>query len=529
MPEHPFGPLSLLPPLVAILLAAITRRVVVSLLAGVLLGALIQQAGDPAAAFHLAVNGLLLPALRDKPHLQVFGFTLLMGAMVGVVHRSGGMHGLVDALIRFARGRRGGQTTTWLLGLIIFFDDYANSLLLGTTLRGLSDRLHISRQKLAYLVDSTAAPVAGLALVSTWIATEVDFIASGFQQAGANATVDAFALFVATIPYRFYPLGALLLVGLVAITGRDFGPMLSAERRALAEQPDTATAAATIRNKLPEPEADTPRRWTAAVVPILLVVVVTTGMIVWTGLQASAGSESLAPSWMDVVGHGDSYLALLAGSVVGLAVACAMSLWQRTAGPRQVVQAAGRGAQLMFPALIILWLAWALSSVTGQDHLGTGGYLAGLIQQRIAAAWMPTVVFLIASVVAFATGTSWGTMGILMPLVIGVMCNLLAASGPIDAGDPILLATVGSVLAGAIFGDHCSPISDTTVLSSQASGCDHLAHVWTQLPYALTAAAVAVACGTLPVGWGVPVWPLLPLGAAALVAAVWLFGRRPES
>ncbi len=183
----------------------------------------------------------------------------------------------------------------------------------------------------------------------------------------------------------------------------------------------------------------------------------------------------------------------------------------------------------MLPALLILWMAWTLSDLTGDANLQAGTYLAGLVDESIAIEWMPTLVFVLAAVVSFSTGTSWGTMGIVMPLAIAVVLEMLSAGEVAPASnDPLLLATIGSVLAGAIFGDHCSPVSDTTILSSQASGCNHMAHVWTQMPYALSVAAVSILCGTLPVGYGVSPWLLLPIGVMALMVWLRLVGRRVE-
>jgi Na+/H+ antiporter NhaC len=229
MPDHPYGLLSLLPPLAAITLAIVSRRVVISLLVGVFVGALVLQDWNLPAAIVATCKDHLWPSLANADHLRVFTFTLLMGAMVGVIHASGGMHGVVNALSPLARNRRSGQLTTWALGLIVFFDDYSNTLLLGGTMQPLADRLKISRAKLAYLVDSTAAPVAGLALISTWIAVEVGYIDDGFAKLPVGAVqVDGFGVFIASIPYRFYVLWALALVAIIGATGRDFGPMLAA-------------------------------------------------------------------------------------------------------------------------------------------------------------------------------------------------------------------------------------------------------------------------------------------------------------
>jgi Na+/H+ antiporter NhaC len=529
MEAHAFGAWSLLPPALAIVLSILTRQVIFALAAGVYAGALLLAGGNPIRAGADAVTMHLWPSLASWDHQQVIVFTLLMGAMVGIVHRSGGMHGIVDKLAPLARSRRGGQLVTWLLGLVIFFDDYTNTLLLGTTMRPLADRLRISREKLAYLVDSTAAPVAGLAIVSTWVAVEIGFVQDGLDKlAGEDAAADAFMVFVGTIPYRFYVLWALLFVPLVAWLGRDFGPMWAAESRAAAEPPrPTAREPNVSRKTSGAAEAITPRHWLLAIGPIVAALAVIVGYILYSGIRQTQSDSDTAPSLINIVGRGDSYSALVYGSLVGLLAAAVFAWCARALTLRTILRAAFRGARLMVPALAILWLAWSLSRVCERDFLATGDYLAGLLQQRVAATWLPTLVFLIASAVAFATGTSWGTMSILIPLVVPVTHQILSAeTAGASVEHPIFLASVGSVLAGSIFGDHCSPISDTTVLSSLASGCHHLAHVWTQLPYALVVALVSVLAGTLPVAWGVSVWWLLAIGPCLLVILLRCCGRR---
>jgi len=525
--EHSFGWLSLVPPVVAIAMAMVTGRVVASLLFGVLAGALILARGNVLAALGATSETFLWPSLADSEHLRVFVFTSLMGAMVGVMHASGGMHGLVERLIVWARDRRRGQLTCLMLGLIIFFDDYANTLLLGGTLRPLTDRLNISREKLAYLVDSTAAPVAGLAVVSTWVAGEVGYIASGLAQLDPPLDSSAFEIFVATIPYRFYVLWALVLVGLVAWMQRDFGPMLAAERRAVAGKP-RGDHAGELPGEWPEPEPSVPRRWELAVVPVVVCVATVAWLMWWTGNRALPVGEPR--EMLAVLGACDSYLALVYGSLAGLVSAALLASGRHAISNWQIQRAAGLGAQAMLPALAILWIAWSLADVTGEDHLRTGEYLATLVQGRVTPAWMPTAVFVLSAATAFSTGTSWGTMGILLPLVIPVTGRVLSAAGlAVDAHSPILLASVGGVLAGSIFGDHCSPISDTTVLSSRASGCDHIAHVRTQMPYALLVALLSIVCGTLPAGFGVSPWISLIFGTLVLAAAVRVMGKPVSS
>ncbi|MCA9100323.1 MAG: hypothetical protein KDA63_04175 [Planctomycetales bacterium] len=562
MSDHPYGILSLLPSLVAIVLAVATRRVIVSLLAGIYTGALITSGWRPLAAVGDTLELHVWHTLVQQDRLRVFAFTLLMGAMVGVINRGGGMHGLVAAVSPWARSPRRGQLVTWLLGMFVFFDDYANTMLLGSTLRPLCDRLKISREKLAYIVDSTAAPVSGLALVSTWVAVEISYIGDGLAQT-EHAALGAFDLFVRSIPYRFYLVWAIMLVPLLALLRRDFGPMLVAERAARSgkppeDDPSWRSHYATVSDDT-APDESTPARWANAVVPI----VVTVAVIVWllyrsglANLPADTPADHSLARWGDIFGAADSGYALLWGSLAGLVTAALLLRLQRLLTSAEIAAAARRGAGHLTAALVILALASTLSTLTGDaaidgqpqsntlgyEHsdyrLYTGDYLAGLLSEQFSSGgtdagdgvlWLlPTVIFLLASVVSFSTGTSWGTMGLLLPMAVPLTLGALAAQGDVTASNPLLLGAIGGVLAGAIFGDHCSPISDTTVLSSQASGCDHVAHVRTQLPYALTVAAISVLFGTLPVGLGLPLWPCWLVGTLALLAIVRWFGKETD-
>lgn len=532
MEPHPFGWLSLVPPLVAIFLAILTRKTLISLLIGIGVGALLLASGDPVQAGKLTVAEFLWPKLTDGDKIRVYSFTLLTGAMIGLISASGGMRGLVNLVIPYARTRVRGQLTGWLMGLGIFFDDYANMLLLGGTLREVTDRLKISREKLAYIVDSTAAPVAGLALVSTWVATEIAYVQAGLDDVSLANKPDAFRLFVESIPYRFYSLWALLLVPMVALLRRDFGPMLAAEVRAIRGE-HGSTAGKGIE---PVPVTSS---WLNAAIPVVTMLGVILAMLWLTGSRAVAAA-GLSPTLMQVVGAADSYQALVYGSSAGLLAACLLIGPQRILSGRQFARAISAGAGSMVPALLILWLSAALAEQTGEYQLaadgsldvyrlGTALYLKGLLATSLPIELLPTVIFLIAAAVSFSTGTSWGTMGILVPLSVSLTIGLLTVDGAaLDASSPLLLSVVGSVLAGAIFGDHCSPISDTTILSSQSCGCEHTAHVRTQLPYALLGAVLSVLLGTLPVAYGVPVWICHAGGAAALIATLYLLGKDPQ-
>ena len=547
--DFPLGWLCLLPPLLTIVLAIVTQRVVVSLLVGIAAAVLILLPAPEVQQVNFSWLGYALDsltqfaytlaeehlwrALQDEDHLRVFAFTTLLGMQVALIHLAGGMHGIVAWAMPLARSRRGGQVLTWFLGLLIFIDDYANSLLLGSTMRPLTDRLRISREKLAYLVDSTAAPVSGLALVSTWVATEISAMQVGYSDAGIAIGNETFGIFVQTIPLRFYILYTLLFVLLCGWLNRDFGPMLTAEQAAQIDLPPELPAGLPASSDAHAALPSVPPRALNALLPIGVTVGVVVWLLVVTGRQALPEGQAVEAGlqgWGKVIGQGNSYVSLLYGALAGLVTCLLLIAGQRLADARQVQAALWRGFQHVLPAMVILWLAWTLSHLTGSDHMRTSEWVAAqLTQWDLAAGWLPTIVFILASAIAFATGTSWGTMAILMPIIIPLAYELLRQQlGTTPAVDHhVLIATIGSVLAGAIFGDHCSPISDTTILSSRSSSCDHIAHVRTQMPYALTVGAVSIVCGTLPAGFGVPSGWLLACGAVSLVGILLLVGRSP--
>ncbi len=489
--------LSLTPVIVAIGLALATRQVVPSLLAGTVSAALIIEGGDPWQALVHTVDPLILDAIADRDHVKVTLFSLLIAGMVALLSRLGATTALVDAVAGRARTRRGGMVTVWLSGMVVFFDDYANCLVVGTATRPLTDRLRISREKLAYLVDSTAAPMATLALVSTWIGYEVGLIDDALQAAGQDE--NAYAFFMAGLPYRFYPWLALIFAGAIAFTGRDFGPMHAAETRA-ARGPAPTTA---------ERERHPALAW-LAILPVATLVGVT-GASLW--LQGSADAAPDA-ALFEIIGGADGYDAMLHGSIAALTLALGLGAITRAAPVTDLFKALMDGMRELFEPLTVLFLAWALASGIGE--LNAADYLVGLLGGAIPGAALPTVVFLLSAAVAFATGTSFGTMGVLLPLVI----PLAFSTAP-----EMALAASSAVLAGATWGDHCSPISDTTVLSSTGAGCEHTAHVVTQLPYALAAGGLSIALCSIPAGLGLSPWLCLLLGAAGCVAVVRFVGR----
>lgn len=514
------GWVTILPPLIAIVFAVITKRVIPALFVGIWFGAW--------AAADLNLQGLwsglldsfqvyVLGAVAHEDHAAVMLFSFMIGGMVGIVSRNGGMQGIVNHMVRWARTSRHGQTATGLLGLVVFFDDYANTLVVGNAMRPVTDRLRISREKLAYIVDSTAAPVTAIALVTTWIGYEVGLIGDAVEKID-TLNMSAYGIFLNSIAYSFYPLLALLFVFAVTIMHRDFGPMYKAEVRARttgevlgpgAEVDEAATGVEMA------PNPDRPHRSINAIAPVLTLII---GVLV--GLYVTGEGDNLR----DIIGTADSYKALMWASLLSVVVAAGLSLSQRVLDLEETVAAWYSGVKSMMYAMIVLVLAWSLGAIT--EVLGTADYLVLVLGDWLPAGIVPAIVFVLAAATAFATGTSWGTMGILVPLVIPLSWSVMQANGMTDAGDfHILYSSVASVLAGAVWGDHCSPISDTTILSSMASGCDHIEHVRTQLPYAGLVGAVAILIGTVPTGFGFPWWLSLIVGAGFLMVALRVIGK----
>ncbi len=520
---------SLVPPVLAIFLALMFQRLLLALLAAVYAGAVILAGFDPIAGGVETVHTYLVGNLLDEFNLYIFGFTFSLVGMVSVATRAGGTHGLVEAIRRLARTARSTRVATALMGLAVFFDDYANTVVVGTTMRPLTDKMRISREKLAYLVDSTAAPIAGIALVSTWIGFEVEQFQklSDFLDLGSNG----YALFFQVLPFRFYCMFTVGFVFLSALLARDFGPMLRAERRASATgqalRPGSRPlTSATFQEQGPVEGA--PLRWYNAILPVALVLFGVLGGMAWVGsgapvMEGHGFSVLSLESWrLAFIGVGEIENAgpkiLFAAAMAGSLLAGVLAVGQGILTVRESVIAWLTGAQAMLLANGVLLLAWAIRSVS--TDLGTPFFLAALLDGLVSPMVIPLLVFVLAAAVAFATGTSWGTMGILLPTV-----------GPMAAslGQPhLLLLSMGAVLDGAIFGDHCSPISDTTVLSSIASGCDHVDHVRTQIPYAVTTMLVAGLAGYLPVAAGAPDWLPYVLGPGVILVVLLGFGRNPD-
>lgn len=512
---------SILPPAIAIGLALWLRAVIPAIFFAIWVGMIIEYGFDPASVFNALIDTFkerIFHVMLDRDHVAVLLFTGMIGGMVGVISRNGGMHGVVNIVVRWANTVRRGQLSVWALGLAIFFDDYTNTLVVGNTVRPVTDRLKISREKLAYLVDSTAAPVACIAVMTSWVGYELGLISKAIEGL-QGFEMQAINVFLNSILYSFYPLLAIFFVFLVGWTGRDFGPMLTAEQRSRStgqvSPPASSVAAAAEEGINTVIGDDVPRRAVNAVLPILTLLF---GCFV--GLYLSGVGDSLR----ERLGSADVYQALLWGSFLGAAVAGGLTWAQRIMSLDEIVGAWTAGVKVMVAPLIILVLAWALSDTTAQ--LGTADFLVAFAGDSLKPELIPAGTFLLAAVAAFATGSSWGVMAILLPLVIPVTWVTMLNTGPITPDSmSLIFATVASVLCGAVWGDHCSPISDTTILSSLASDCDHIEHVRTQMPYALLVGSAAVLLCLLPVGYGLPWWGGLLLSVIFLIGFLRIFGR----
>ncbi|HSO24154.1 MAG TPA: Na+/H+ antiporter NhaC family protein [Chondromyces sp.] len=509
---------SLLPPAAAIVLALAFHDVLIALVAGVWIGTTMVAGGEPAAGLLRLVDTNVREALIDSDHMSIIVFSMLLGGMVAIISKSGGTLGVVRALEPLATTPRRAQLVTWVMGVLIFFDDYSNTLIVGNTMRPVTDRHLISREKLAFLVDATAAPVACVALVSTWIGYQVSLVGDALVKAGSD--LNPFSVFLSSIPFAFYPIFALATTLAVAVMNRDWGPMLRAERRARAGEIMAASAQplADFDSGELDPEEGTPCRWWNAVVPIVLVVGSTLVGLYHTGRQSLLESGETSRSLTLVIGASDPFTVLLWASLIGVVAAIVLAVVQGILGLRESLAAMVTGFKSMFMAFVVLTLAWSLGQVCAD--LQTAAYLKSAVGPSVPTALLPVAIFLVAAAVSFATGTSWGTMAILTPLAVPLVLD--SAPGDLD----VLAATVAAILGGAVFGDHCSPISDTTILSSMASGCDHVDHVRTQLPYALFAASVAVVVGVLAHAvTHLNSITLIPAGFVVIVVALRFFGR----
>jgi Na+/H+ antiporter NhaC len=476
------------PSVVALLLAILWRKIILALAIGVAAGTLLA-ADNPLPQYF--VKEVLAPVMTSSWNLTVITFTLLCGGFAGLIQLSGGLESLARRLAGKSGDVRRFEYSAFSLGLVCFFDGLANSLIVGRTLRPMADRLGVSREKLAYIADSTSAPVACLAVATTWVATQLGLIRDGLE--AAALTTSSHDVLIHSIPANFYCWTALLLVPLSI--GFRWNP--GAMKKTLPVRVD---------DSLPDHPSRAPWR---SLMPITIFV----GTLMWGLFIDGMFRAPMDTTWYTAFSHANAATVLLIAVMISI-IASVRFLHREERS--QALPAFWNGARNMIYPLLILVVAWMLGALL--RNLRTAEFLAGLMGDQLSPGWFPLLVFLLACAIAYTTGTSWGTMALTLPLVIP-----LAASLEVDT--PLIATSVAAALSGAVFGDHTSPFSDTTIVSAAAAGCDPWDHVRSQWPYAMTAAGISALCGFLPIAWGAPVWLCLSLCLACLFVLVRWFSR----
>lgn len=488
------GFLSFIPPILAICLALWTKDVLVSISLGIVSGVLIVAGGDPLTAF-IKLTDLMADKAGDSWNIRILLFCGLLGGLVGLLSRAGSARAFGQWAARSIKGRRSSQLFTWLCGLLIFIDDYFNSLAVGSVMRPISDARGVSRAKLAYILDSTAAPVCIIAPVSSWVVTVISQIraSTGFSELG----VGEMSFFVMLIPYNVYALLSLLMVFMVAATGRDYGPMAISEQRASQGYAFDQGRYGPAPGQMDPGDQSTHAAWYDMAIPMLILLgACIIAFPLSTYLSLKPGTSM---TLIDGFRNADASKALLYGIVFTLGVTWIYFMVRRVLNLRDASEAFLEGIKSMIPALVILILAWTIGHVISKPMSEGGLGLPLVIDAMLKGGglpfWvLPLCVFFLSGGIAFATGTSWGTFGIMIPIVLPTAISLATSMDYI--GEEVLqcaLLSVGAVLSGAVFGDHTSPISDTTILSSAGAGCPHLEHVTTQIPYAFFVALCSAA------------------------------------
>lgn len=535
-----FGFWTLIPPVVAIVLAFITKDVVLSLFIGVFSGTFLINVIDSSIPMTF-VKGFtdivkrVVGSLADSWNAGIVLQVLCIGGVVALITKMGGTKAVALWLSKKAKTGVSAQISTWVMGLFVFFDDYANSLIVGPIMRPITDKFKVSREKLAFIIDATAAPIAGLAVISTWVGLEISLIKQGYELIGIT-NVNAFSIFVETMPYRFYNLFMLFFIVCTAFMGREFAGMLKAERRARAGELHPRRGGAMIEDiedKTLEPKENIKLQSSNAVIPLLVLILGAFVSFYFSGLGALEGealeSAKAHPltfhTFQATFGAADASVALFQSALLATVVAIFMAVYRKILTVREAIETWGKGWKTMITTIIILLLAWSLSSVI--KELGTSRYLVDLLSQSTPKIVLPAAIFMLGSFISFSTGTSYGTMGILMPLAIPLASAVGMHSGlEGDALHAYMIVNISAVLTGAIFGDHCSPISDTTILSSMGAGCNHIDHVQTQMPYALAVCAISIFAGYFPIALGLSIWIVLPLGLLVTALVVRFVGQR---
>lgn len=504
---------SLFPPVIAIGLALITKEVYSSLFVGILSGGIIYAAASGTGfegTFKAVVQDGLITNLSNAYNVGILVFLVVLGIIVVLMNKAGGSRAYGEWAAAHIRGRRGAALSTFFLGVLIFVDDYFNCLTVGSVMRPITDKHNISRSKLAYLIDSTAAPICIIAPISSWAAAV----------SGTVEGVNGISLFINTIPYNLYAFLTILMVIFISVSDTDYGPMKTHEDNA--KNGDIFTTKNNTYEQDAQPVTERGRVIDLILPVAVLIVFCVVGMIYTGGFFSGT-------DFVTAFANCDAAYGLSLGSISALIVIIAYYMFRRVLKFNECMDSIAAGFKQMVPAILILTFAWTLKTMT--NHLEAGAFVSGVVQSATAlSVLLPVILFVVAIGLAFATGTSWGTFGILIPIVTSVFDAELANVSQTGEIPSMVIICISACLAGAVCGDHCSPISDTTIMASTGAQCDHVNHVSTQLPYALTVAAVCVV-GYLLSGFVHNVFIVLGFSAALMLAvlfAIRFFVKRKE-
>ncbi|MBQ8027822.1 MAG: Na+/H+ antiporter NhaC family protein [Clostridia bacterium] len=491
--------LALLPPIIAIVLALITKEVYSSLIIGIVVGGFIYAGGN----FETAINHVLfdgfVSSLSDSYNMGIIIFLVLLGALVSMMNKAGGSAAFGRWASKHIKSRVGAQLATIALGCLIFIDDYFNCLTVGSVMRPVTDKQNVSRAKLSYLIDATAAPVCIIAPISSWAAAVAGFA----RGAGAESGI---SLFVQAIPYNFYALLTIAMMIFIAVTKFDYGPMKLHEKNAV-EKGDLFTSGTRVDSA--DVEANPKGKVLDLVLPVVVLIICCVLGMIYSGGFFATGEDKAG--FIDAFSNSDASVGLVIGSAIAIVFTVVYLLIRRVITFKDAMNSLPEGFKAMVPAILILTCAWTLKAMT--DSLGAKIFISQLVENSAGSfqAFLPAIIFLIAVGLSFATGTSWGTFGILIPIVLSVFA----------ADNPLTIVSISACMAGAVCGDHCSPISDTTIMASAGGQCDHLNHVSTQLPYALTVAGVSFV--SYIIAGFVPNWLIsLPIALVLMVGTLFV-------
>lgn len=502
---------ALVPALIAIILALVTKEVYSSLFIGIFMGALFFTGFNPISAFEFFINGEyvvegetqtagLVSVLSDSYNVGIIIFLVVLGAMVSLLNKSGGSKAFGEWAANNIHSKVGALIATWFFGVLIFVDDYFNCLTVGSVMRPVTDKHKISRAKLAYIIDATAAPVCIIAPISSWAAA-----VSGYVE-GQNGL----DLFIQAIPYNYYAIFTMLFIVLTAVFGINYGKMKQCEDAANKGDLYFGNQVVNRETSYNEEKILGPGKVIDLILPIIVLVGFCVVGLIYSGGFFDITNVDSYHKFIESFSNADASVGLAMGSILSLIFAIIYYLIKRVLSFENIMNSLSDGFKNMVPAILILTFAWTLKSMT--DALGAKDFIRMATQDNIKnfSSLLPAIIFIIGAFISFSTGTSWGTFGILIPIVV----DLMSVVNP-----QLMIIGISSAMAGSVFGDHCSPISDTTIMSSAGAQCEHLLHVSTQLPYALTVALISLVCYVIA---GIVQNPLIPIISGVVIIVLLL-------